>query len=408
MTARMKKCEEWLLKDKVRLIQLTALALICLGSFLFALYHVEFMGKYSTQYTPDEERYINMARRVLAGGYYSYWGYGPDAVVSPGLPIFLVGLMAIFGSGPQGIYCIQLVQCLLLAATVLCTYLLAVQFTGRRGAGLLASLLFALNGLPYLYVFRLLTETLYCFFMMLFFVLFVHALKKGSPWLHGAAGLCFGAAVLVRPLIIIIAPFLYLPWAVSCWKDWKRLFKPVLFFAAGFVIICLPWWIRNLVSFYKAILLATQTNPIYAGLAKDVKALGLEDPGSLLGNVKLLFGLLHNDFFGTVYWLTFGKFEIIFMSDIPRAVFRIFTLFVRDITLYLGLCGGIRAFFSQKGWGPALVFWVYFISSFLFVPTGRYALQYLPLLAVLAVWLLGLAFKGAAARQEKEERGYAL
>ena len=55
MTARMKKCEEWLLKDKVRLIQLTALALICLGSFLFALYHVEAMGKYNTEYTPDEE-----------------------------------------------------------------------------------------------------------------------------------------------------------------------------------------------------------------------------------------------------------------------------------------------------------------------------------------------------------------
>ena len=143
MTARIKRAEKWLLEDKVSLAQLCALALICLGSFLFAVYHVEFMGKYSTQYTPDEERYINMARRVLAGGYYSYWGYGPDAVVSPGLPIFLVGLMAIFGSGPQGIYCIQLVQCLLLAATVLCTYLLAVQFTGRRGAGLLASLLFA-------------------------------------------------------------------------------------------------------------------------------------------------------------------------------------------------------------------------------------------------------------------------
>lgn len=408
MTARMKKCEEWLLKDKVRLIQLTALALICLGSFLFALYHVEAMGKYNTEYTPDEEHYIKMARRVLNGEYYGYWGCGPDAVVSPGLPIFLVCLMAAFGSGPQGINCIQLVQCLLLAATVLFTYLLAVRLTGKRGAGLLASLLFALNGLPYLYVFRLLTETLYCFLMMLFFLLFARAMEKGSLRLHGLAGLCFGAAVLVRPLIIIIAPFLYIPWAVSCWKDWKRLFKPLLFFAGGFVLICLPWWIRNFVSFHQIILLSTQTNPIYAGLARDVKALGLEDPGSLLGNVKLLLGLLRDDFFGTVYWLTFGKFEIIFMSDIPKAVCRILTLFVRDITVYLGLCGGVRALFSKKGWGPSLVFWVYLASSFLFVPTGRYALQYLPLLAILAVWLLGLAFKGAAVRKEKGERRYAL
>lgn len=119
-------------------------------------------------------------------------------------------------------------------------------------------------------------------------------------------------------------------------------------------------------------------------------------------------GLLRDDFFGTVYWLTFGKFEIIFMSDIPKAVCRILTLFVRDITVYLGLCGGVRALFSKKGWGPSLVFWVYLASSFLFVPTGRYALQYLPLLAILAAWLLGLAFKGAAVRKEKGERGYAL
>ena len=54
------------------------------------------------------------------------------------------------------------------------------------------------------------------------------------------------------------------------------------------------------------------------------------------------------------------------------------------------------------------MFWVYLASSFLFVPTGRYALQYLPLLAILAAWLLGLAFKGAAVRKEKGERGYAL
>lgn len=408
MAARIQRLKGWLQEDKARTAQLCALFLICLGAFLYGLYTIELWGRYSTEYTPDEGHYIEMAKRLLAGEYYGYWGGGPDAVVSPGQPVYLVICMAVFGTGLEGIYRIKVLQCVLLAATVFCVYLLGAQLTGRRGVGLLACLIFALNGQPYLYVHRLLTETPYCFFMMLFFVVFAHALKKESPWLHGAAGLCFGAAVMVRPLIIIIAPFLYIPWAVSCWKDWKRLFKPILFFAAGFVLICLPWWVRNLVTLHKVILLATQTNPIYAGLARDVQALGLKDPGSLWGNVKLLLGLLRDDFSGTIYWLTFGKFEIIFMDGLPACHPRILAVFMRNATVFLGLCGGVRAFFSKKGWGPALVFWVYFASSFLFVPTGRYALQYIPFLAILAAWLLSLAFKGVLAKSGEGEKGRVL
>lgn len=237
--------------------------------------------------------------------------------------------------------------------------------------------------------------------MMLFFVTFVHAMKNGGVWRHAVAGIFFAVTVLVRPLIIIIAPFLYIPWIVACWKDWKRMFTPLVFFMAGFVAVCLPWWIRNMVVFHHFIFLATQTNPIYAGLAKDIAALGLKDPGTMMGNIKLLLGILKDDFLGTVYWMTFGKFEIIFMSDIPKAVCRIFSVCVRNLNVYLGLCGGILVFFSKRGWGPGLVFWVYLLASFLFVPTGRYALQYLPLLALLSAWVLEQALSGVRERKNK-------
>ena len=57
-------------------------------------------------------------------------------------------------------------------------------------------------------------------------------------------------------------------------------------------MVGLPWWIRNVVSLGQFVLLATQTNPLYAGLARDPEVLGLENPGSLFGNVLLLFQLL--------------------------------------------------------------------------------------------------------------------
>lgn len=375
----------------IRWVQWGVIALICLGGFLCAVYFAQTMGKYSTEYSPDEGNYIAMAKRLLNEKYYSYWGEGPDAYVSPGYPLFLTACMAVFGTDLEGIFCIKLVQGLLAAGTVFLTFLLGYLLTGKYSIGLIACLLQGTNTVFYLYSRLLLTETLYFFTMMLFFVVFVLAMRRDRWPLHLLAGVCFAVTVLVRPLLIIIAPFLFLPSLVRHWKDWKSFLRPLLFFAIGFLLLCVPWWVRNAVVLGEFIPLATQTNPMYAGLAPDVTALGLHDPGSLMGNFKLLLELLRRDFFGTVYWMTFGKFQIIFMST-QWAMPQVFADFIKDVAVYLGLFGGLRALFSRAHWGPALVFWVYLASSFLFIPVGRYSMQYLPLLGILAGYLLTEAF----------------
>lgn len=344
--------------------------------------------------SPDEKNYIAMAQRMLEGQPYGYWSSKPDAYVSPGMPLFLVAGMAVFGTDMEGIACIKAVQCVLFALTVLLTYILGRQLTGRFGVGLMASLLVATNGLFYIYIRHLLTETLYFFTMMLFFVVFVRAVKMGRLWLHLIGGICFAVTVMVRPLVIIVAPFIYLPLVAARWRKWREILLPVLCFAIGFVAVCLPWWIRNYVVLGKVVLFATQTNPMFAGLMPDISVLGIKNPGSIMGNLKLLFRLLREDFFGTVYWMTFGKFRIIFMGNMENAQPQILSIVSRDVTVYLGLFGGIRALLSKKGWGPALAFWVYFASTFMFVPTERYSLQYIPLLAIFAGYFTVKAFDG--------------
>ncbi len=381
-------------------VKVGAVALVCLLALLYGIFRTMTIDPYGTQYTPDEKNYINMAKTLLTEHYYSYWGGIPDAYVSPGFPLFLTGWMAIFGTGTDGLLCIKLVQCVLSAGTVALTFLLGKLLTEKYSVGLIACILVALNGQFYFFARKLLTESLYFFTMMVFFVLFVLAVKKDRGWLYLAAGVAFAVTVMVRSLVLVVAPFAFLPLIVKRWKKWRAVLLPIALFAAGFLVICIPWWVRNWVTLHKTVLFASQTNPIYAGLAPNIEELGIKNPRTIFGNLALLFQLLLQDFKGIFYWLTLEKFRIIFMGDITLCSYPAITVLVRNVTLYLGLFGGLRVLFTRKGWGPALVFWIYFLSTFLFVPTSRYALQYMPLLAILAGWLLARLFS----RERKPER----
>jgi hypothetical protein len=296
--------------------------------------------------------------------------------------------MKIFGTDVYGILAIKLVQSLISAATVFLTFVLGYQLTKKYAVGVIAAALIALNG-SFCFLSRfLLTETLYYFTMMLFFVVLVYTFKKDKWWLHLISGALLCVSVMVRPLIIIVAPFVYLPYIIEHRKNLKKAALCVLAFAGGFVLLAMPWWIRNIVSLGRFVLLATQTNPIYAGLAPDVEALGLTDPGSMMGNIKLLLQLLRDDFFGTVYWMTFGKFEIMCMNCTDVRWLEIFTSFISQFTVYVGLLGAFFTLRLKKQRWASIVFFVYFASSFMFIPTGRYGLQYLPFLAIFAGFVI--------------------
>lgn len=376
---------------KKRLLQRGAVLLVALFAFAMAFIYMRHFGYYSTHYTPDEGNYIAMARRILTEHVYSYWGEGPDAYVSFGYPLFLAAGMAVFGAELNGLLCIKVIQCILAAGTVFLTYLLGKMLTGRFSVGLIASILIAVTTPYYLYSAKLLTETLYFFTMMLFFVVFLWACQGEKPWRYALSGALFALTIMVRPLIIVTLPFLFLPGLVRNWKQRRKLFTSLLLFLAGFAVVCLPWWIRNLVTLHQFIPLATQTNPIYAGLAPNPDAMGLTDPGSFAGNLKLLFRLILDDPVGTLYWMTFGKFYILFMEDVVMEP-QIIVSFIRNIIVYPGFFGGLRSLFSKRYWGPSLVFWVYLAASFLFIPVYRYSLQYLPMLAIFAGQLLVSAF----------------
>lgn len=376
----------------VRTFEFISIAFVVIMAFVYSMFYVNNWYAFTDAYTPDEGNYIAMAKRLLETGVYSYWGGAPDAYVTPGFPMFLVVCMSVFGSDLQGIHDIKIVQACLLALTVLMVYFVGRLLTNKHSVGLIAALLVVLNGEFAFYTRFLLTETLYNFLMMLFFVMIICAWKKDKIWLYFLSGLALCAAVMVRPLIAVSAPFIVLFLVIKLWKQWKTLFLRAGSFILGFLVIALPWWIRNLVTMDQLIILATQTNPIYAGLAPDVNALGLEDPGTMLGNIKLLLELLITHPLQTIYWMTFGKFQIMFMSSLDVPYLHILSSIAAYSTVFLGLFGCFRALFSKRLFIPAVVFYIYFLCIFLFIPVSRYALSYWPLLAVGAGYLLSESF----------------
>ncbi|MGN0451506.1 MAG: glycosyltransferase [Acutalibacteraceae bacterium] len=211
--------------------------------------------------------------------------------------------------------------------------------------------------------------------------------RVGIKWLS----LC--VTTMVRPLIVIVFPCIVAAEIIIKWKNHKEWLRNIGFFILGFIIVATPWWIRNAVTLNQFIPLATQTNPIYAGLAPDVEALGLQDPGTLFGNVILLIKLLFTKPLSTIYWMTLGKFSKIFFdaNDLPY-LFELCNI-VNNTTVVLGIFGFLRALFSKKHRCTAIIFFIYLLSILMFIPVSRYSLGYLPLLAVAAGYLLDTAFQ---------------
>ena len=367
------------------MVEIVATALLCVAVFLYGLYCAIHIGMHCTEYSPDEAHYIAMARRMLKEGMYSFWGSEPDAYVTPGYPVLLAVCLSVFGTGDLGLFSVKVFQAAMVSGIVFLTILLGKRLTARFSAGLIAGTLTAGNLTFQFFANHLLTEVPYCYFMMLFFYCLCEALRRQKLWLHMIAGALFAAAVLIRPLIFVTLPFLYLPVMV---RSRGRAWKALVFFLIGSLVFFVPWWIRNLIVLDKFILFATQTNPFFAGLAEDPYGLGLDDPGTIFGNLKLFVEFVIKWPIKTLRWMTFDKFNIIFGKNFGSYHAVVLTAFIQNVTVYVGLCSAVCAFCRKSARGALLIFWVYFASTFLFVPDPRYALQYIPLFGILAGWLI--------------------
>lgn len=371
------------------------IVLIGLNYRLIFAYNIHFTNLHmGTQFGHDEYYYIKMAQNIVRHGVYGYMtDAAPNAYVTPGYPLFIAAVFSVFGD--ESVIYVKVIQAFLSTASILLVFLIGKRLSGKA-AGLIAAAFAALYPPLVLYSRFLLTETLYVFIFLLYFLFQLIALDKESAKHHIFAGLLFAAAILVRPLIVVLLPLPYVYKFISAENCRNKV--PVQFaaFLTGFVALMLPWWIRNIVTMKKFIFLCTQSNPFYYGIIKDYATLP-PSCNEATDGIKLIINNLRTDPVETVKWYTIGKINMIFGNQdywIQQGhVYLSSVGLLHYFILVSGTVGIFMAIFKKEIRLISLFTLLNTAFQLLFIPVERYAVPIMPMLSITGAYMLCYLFR---------------
>jgi 4-amino-4-deoxy-L-arabinose transferase-like glycosyltransferase len=198
----------------------------------------------------DTASYAASARALLQTGAFSVSPADPQpqTVRTPGYPLFLAAVFALFGENWVAVLAIQ---SFVSVGTIYLVYCLGARLWDER-AGLLAALFLALDLNSMGYALLALTETLFTFFLtagMLVPALRLRGDQRGEPPRWGSAalaGVCLAAATFVRPITYYLVPLLCLAWfARGLATKSSRELRHALAFSLPLVVLIGGWQARN-------------------------------------------------------------------------------------------------------------------------------------------------------------------
>ncbi|WP_438431358.1 glycosyltransferase family 39 protein [Gorillibacterium sp. sgz500922] len=364
----------------------------------------------------DQYNYTVMAAQIIEDGVYGYKSEAPNAKVPPGWPLFLVGVFKVFGYGDMlhTLYVIRIFNCLFMTGTIYFLYRIGCRLF-NRAAGLIAAGIATVYG-PYLFVTGLiLTENLFLLLFLAAVYYQVKIIQENKPRDHIIAGALAALATLVRPntIIITVVPYLFL------WIKHKKLFlKQIAFGAAAFAVCMLPWWIRNLITLDKFILLSQGSgNPFLAGtepyFKKSIPWNDIDyDHQTEIGLERIKQGL-KDDPNTWIRWFTTGKTKAMFLRGIYAANYFDYLTWkpwetvlrkLHKFLVYYGMpLAAIMPFIRRPYRFLAVHFFLFLFVQLLFIPETRYTLGMMPFLMLIVAGvitdLVGLGRKWIAGRR---------
>jgi len=206
------------------------LLLICLLGFAVRVIYSLSLGA-ALQF-PDELRYWEEATNIIDKGSF-HWGdvYAHDM---PLTAFFVAGIIKLTSCGIVGV---RIAFSFVSACTIYFIANITGLFSKKDSAVLIAALISACYPFFVFYSALILSETLFLFAISVYFY-FLLCSHKSAPLL---AGLLSGVCHLIRPSLMYFFP------VVWCWQYFIRKisFKYVLLGILCFVVLIIPWGVRN-------------------------------------------------------------------------------------------------------------------------------------------------------------------
>ena len=246
--------------------------IIFLAAVLLSLFFIIF-DKDGSGVRNDATIYLGLAKNVLEGHGYSDQAiapYAPTMSREPVYPLFLSFLLFIL---KNNIFLIQISQAIIYAFTCLIIFrILTLIVSDERTAFKIAMINALFPALPN-YTAYLIAETLFAFLLALTVWFLVRAFKKNDLKAYLFSGIFLGLATLTRAVVVLFFSFVILIIILESIRRYKRLFvslilKQILLFFCGFLIIVLPWMMRNSLVVGKFSISSRGFNTMYVRASK--------------------------------------------------------------------------------------------------------------------------------------------
>lgn len=225
------------------ILLLLTISMILISSFLAITKGDYFLLGSHSKLDNDDVRYLNTAKVLLTEGKLIYYGTNPTTFIMPLFPIFLSGIMAIFGTGDIGVIAIKIAQCIIQGASLYIIYLLGRELFNKK-IGLIAAIITFFYLPEYMAANLILTEVLFKFLFMSLFYFSIIAIKENKMLPYIITSFLWALTSLIRPNIASFPLFIVIFWIVYKYK-FKDMLKYTFVAFLAFTICFAPWWIRN-------------------------------------------------------------------------------------------------------------------------------------------------------------------
>lgn len=351
--------------------------------------------------SPDANNYVTMAKQLIEDGVYGYKSTTSNAYVTPSQPIYVTSILMLNKLiKADELFILQFFNLVLSIGNVILIYKIASKLFKNKSVSFLASLLYAIYAPNVYYIRAILTEMPTIFFMLLSIYIFIKALETEKKYYYMLFSVFYAITIMFRPAL---APLLIIPIIILIKKNGIKLsIKKMLCFSVGFILIILPWVIRNYLLFDNIFLFSSHVgNPLLAGTYPFyIEEFDLEVMNSLnmgyndYAKYRIITGF-KSDPKLYLSWFTLGKFMWLFggpskwhlysstysFLTIPSYLIHFIILFTAFLAIFKNYKNNV-----VKALGSIIV--IYITIHLMFIAIDRFGYLIYPILIILSSYFL--------------------